>query len=215
VVGRFLPDGRIALLIACLILDEVRIMDNRNTRSTPWYWRAILVAAVIGMLAAVAYIIGVVRYDYRAGDLTVEFGLDPTIPLNLILGTAAALLLVLTAIVGSVWARSREDFLANLRSLSRSPTNSYIGGVCGGLGEHTIMPAWAWRLGFLALLLLGVGVGIYVLLWLSLPQGDPRQRRTGLEQAGHGEGSPSLKHPLSYDSLSQVIRVGRHYAARA
>jgi hypothetical protein len=133
-VGRFLPNGRVALLIACLILDEVRIMDNRNTRRTPWYWRATLVAAVIGTLAAVAYIIGVVHYEYRAGDLTVEFSLDPTIPLNLILGSAAALLLVFTAIVGSVLARSREDFLANLHGLSRSPTDSFIGGVCGGAG---------------------------------------------------------------------------------
>jgi len=45
-----------------------------------------------------------------------------------------------------------------------------IGGVCGGLGAHTDLPSWAWRLIFcLTLLYFGAGIVIYLLLWIFLP----------------------------------------------
>jgi phage shock protein PspC (stress-responsive transcriptional regulator) len=58
-----------------------------------------------------------------------------------------------------------------LRQLARSRSDRWIGGVCGGLGRHTALPAWAWRLiFFLVALYFGSGILFYVLLWVFLPQ---------------------------------------------
>jgi len=57
-----------------------------------------------------------------------------------------------------------------LQQLARSRTDRFIGGVCGGLGRHTDLPSWAWRVMFcLTLLYFGAGLLIYLLLWLFLP----------------------------------------------
>jgi phage shock protein PspC (stress-responsive transcriptional regulator) len=58
-----------------------------------------------------------------------------------------------------------------LHQLARSRSDRFIGGVCGGLGRHTDLPSWAWRVIFcLTLLYFGAGLLIYLLLWLFLPQ---------------------------------------------
>jgi phage shock protein C len=60
---------------------------------------------------------------------------------------------------------------ALLHQLTRSRTDRVVGGVCGGLGKHTDLPSWAWRVIFcLTLLYFGAGVLIYLLLWMFLPQ---------------------------------------------
>lgn len=57
------------------------------------------------------------------------------------------------------------------RQLARSSSDRWIGGVCGGLGRHTDLPSWAWRLIFcLVTLYFGSGILFYVLLWIFLPQ---------------------------------------------
>jgi len=57
-----------------------------------------------------------------------------------------------------------------LHRLARSRTDHVFGGVCGGLGKHTGLPAWAWRFMFvLSALYLGIGVLGYLLLWLFVP----------------------------------------------
>jgi len=57
-----------------------------------------------------------------------------------------------------------------LQTLMRSRTDRIVGGVCGGLGHHTDLPSWAWRVIFcLTLLYFGAGLLIYILLWLFLP----------------------------------------------
>lgn len=59
------------------------------------------------------------------------------------------------------------------RQMARSRTDRWLGGVCGGLGRHTDLPSWAWRLIFcLVTLYFGSGILFYVLLWLLLPA-DP------------------------------------------
>ena len=60
-----------------------------------------------------------------------------------------------------------------LRALRRSRDDRWFGGVCGGLGARSDVPAWLWRLVFVALALCG-GFGIvpYVLLWIVLPLED-------------------------------------------
>ena len=60
-----------------------------------------------------------------------------------------------------------DTFLLRLR---RSLRDRVIGGVCGGLGEHTDLPSWAWRVIFcIAVLYFGVGLLLYLLLWIFVP----------------------------------------------
>lgn len=57
-----------------------------------------------------------------------------------------------------------------LHRLARSRTDRVIGGVCGGLGKHTDLPPWAWRVIFcLISLYFGAGLLFYILLWIFLP----------------------------------------------
>jgi len=57
-----------------------------------------------------------------------------------------------------------------LQRLARSRYDRYLGGVCGGLGRHTDLPPWAWRVIFCVVTIyFGAGILFYVLLWLFLP----------------------------------------------
>jgi phage shock protein C len=57
-----------------------------------------------------------------------------------------------------------------LQRMERSLSDRWIGGVCGGLSKATDIPTWAWRILFIMLLLLhGVGLLIYVLMWIFIP----------------------------------------------
>src|SRR4051794_7480049 len=67
--------------------------------------------------------------------------------------------------------------------LYRSRTNRVLGGVCGGLAEYSGVEALIWRVGFIALALLGAGILVYPLLWILVPAGPdapvaPRVRET-------------------------------------
>ena len=67
-------------------------------------------------------------------------------------------------------ARTCREPGATLGRLHRSRTDRWFGGVCGGLGELTGIPAWSWRILFvLAAFLQGLGVLMYVLLWIFVP----------------------------------------------
>jgi phage shock protein C len=57
-----------------------------------------------------------------------------------------------------------------LNQFRRSITDRWIGGVCGGLAATTGIPSWSWRILFvLTALLHGLGVIMYVLLWIFVP----------------------------------------------
>ena len=57
-----------------------------------------------------------------------------------------------------------------LHRLSLSSTDRVIGGVCGGLGAHTGLPSWAWRVIFcLGTIYFGIGLLFYLLLWIFIP----------------------------------------------
>jgi len=57
-----------------------------------------------------------------------------------------------------------------LRNLTKSANDRWIGGVCGGLGDHSPLPSWAWRLLFTILFIFyGTGLLIYILLWIFVP----------------------------------------------
>ncbi len=67
--------------------------------------------------------------------------------------------------------QNQENWLQNF---SKSETDRWIGGVCGGLGEHTPVPSWIWRLLFvLFLICFGTGLLIYILLWIFVPRKAP------------------------------------------
>jgi phage shock protein PspC (stress-responsive transcriptional regulator) len=40
-----------------------------------------------------------------------------------------------------------------LQELTKSNTDKWIGGVCGGLGQHSPLPSWVWRFMFSFLVL--------------------------------------------------------------
>lgn len=63
-----------------------------------------------------------------------------------------------------------QESALTLGRLHRSINDRWIGGVCGGLGELSGIPAWAWRILFvLTAALHGLGVLMYVLLWVFVP----------------------------------------------
>ena len=77
---------------------------------------------------------------------------------------------------GPAGSAAFSDFAGALRRLTKSKTDEWLGGVCGGLGEHTPLPSWVWRLVFLLLLFCyGTGVLLYIALWICLP--EPLQER--------------------------------------
>jgi phage shock protein C len=54
--------------------------------------------------------------------------------------------------------------------LRRSRTDMMLGGVSGGLAEHTGIDALLWRVGFAVLTLTGgLGIPIYLVLWVLMP----------------------------------------------
>lgn len=58
-----------------------------------------------------------------------------------------------------------------LHRLTLSSTDRVIGGVCGGLGAHTGLPSWAWRVIFCAgVFYFGIGMLFYILLWIFIPR---------------------------------------------
>jgi len=60
--------------------------------------------------------------------------------------------------------------------LRRSGTDSMLGGVCGGLAEYTGIDTVLWRVGFVALALLGgSGFLLYLLLWVFMPPAPDRR----------------------------------------
>ncbi|MEK6653885.1 MAG: PspC domain-containing protein [Thermodesulfobacteriota bacterium] len=58
-----------------------------------------------------------------------------------------------------------------LQRLSRAEDDRWLGGVCGGLGKHTPLPSWVWRVIFsLLFFCVGTGLLLYILLWIFIPK---------------------------------------------
>ena len=62
------------------------------------------------------------------------------------------------------------SFMAFIQNLRRSAKDCQVAGICGGLGEHSPIPSWVWRIVFLVLLCVGVGFPVYMVLWICLPE---------------------------------------------
>jgi phage shock protein C len=64
---------------------------------------------------------------------------------------------------------------ATLNNLRRTMSDKWIGGVCGGLAKLAGVESWIMRLLFvLAVLSGGVGIVVYLLLWIFIPPDDLR-----------------------------------------
>jgi len=76
---------------------------------------------------------------------------------------------------------SRFSWMAFVQNLRKSAKDCQIGGVCGGLGEHSPIPSLVWRMLFLILMLcFGTGVLAYIILWICMPRASsPNAGRTG------------------------------------
>ena len=62
------------------------------------------------------------------------------------------------------------SFFAFVQNLRKSAKDSKIGGVCGGLGEHSPVPSWVWRMLFMVFAVcFEIGVLAYVILWICMP----------------------------------------------
>jgi phage shock protein PspC (stress-responsive transcriptional regulator) len=60
--------------------------------------------------------------------------------------------------------------LSAANALRRSRSDRWIGGVCGGIARSSGMESWLVRLLFSLLLLCGgVGIVLYLLLWMFVP----------------------------------------------
>jgi phage shock protein C len=67
-------------------------------------------------------------------------------------------------------ARSGDPLASAVNTFRRSRADRWFGGVCGGIARSTGMEAWVWRLLFAALFICaGVGLLLYVLLWVFVP----------------------------------------------
>ncbi len=79
-----------------------------------------------------------------------------------------------------------DPAVAAMNRLRRSRSDSWLGGVCGGLAQVLGLAPWLWRLMF-ALLALCAGTGFmaYLLLWIFVPLEDAQPAaRNGTLHAG-------------------------------
>ena len=75
--------------------------------------------------------------------------------------------------LGETPQAARNAVVHWLHALRRSRTDSWLGGVCGGLAPATGLPAWLCRLIFVLLVMCGgTGVMLYLLMWILVPKDD-------------------------------------------
>jgi len=66
--------------------------------------------------------------------------------------------------------RSNDPLASAVNTFRRSRTDRWFGGVCGGIARSSGIEAWIWRLLFTVLFICaGVGLLLYVLLWIFVP----------------------------------------------
>ena len=75
--------------------------------------------------------------------------------------------------LGETPQASRNAVLHWLHALRRSRSDSWLGGVCGGLAPATGLPSWLCRLIFALLMVCGgTGLVVYLLMWILVPKDD-------------------------------------------
>ncbi len=73
--------------------------------------------------------------------------------------------------LGSLAGGAGPDLVQRFSRLRRARGDRWLGGVCGGLGQLSGTASWMWRLAFaLFSLSFGLGLVIYILLWIFVPE---------------------------------------------
>jgi phage shock protein C len=148
-------------------------------------WKlSLAIGLAMGLCALILSLVGGSHFRWTTGqngaNISIQLGTEagdaPTV-----LGTISVIMLVfgLAFLVVSKQQTPRSalhgqftsgDFLDFLQRLRKSEKDCQLGGVCGGLGEHTPVPSWVWRTLFLVLVFcVGIGVIPYLILWISMP----------------------------------------------
>jgi phage shock protein C len=65
-----------------------------------------------------------------------------------------------------------ENLASEVNRLRRARDDRWLGGVCGGLAKVSGLESWVWRLIFVVAAFCGIGVGvlIYILMWIFVPE---------------------------------------------
>ncbi|HEX9972185.1 MAG TPA: PspC domain-containing protein [bacterium] len=75
--------------------------------------------------------------------------------------------------LSAFWNNEGENVMGKeniLQQISKSRQDKKIAGICGGLGEYSSIPAWLWRVIFIAsAFIYGFGVILYILFWIFMP----------------------------------------------
>ena len=139
-----------------------------------------------GLCAVVLSLLGGCHFQWDTGvtgaNINIQIGAAEG-DTAMALGTIAILTLVLGGAFFAVHKEAMrqvatskgtvsEDFLflSFLQNLHKSKKDCWIGGVCGGIGEHSPIPSWIWRMVFLVLAFcFGVGLFPYIVLWICMP----------------------------------------------
>ena len=86
------------------------------------------------------------------------------------------------------------SFMAFIQNLHKSSKDCMIGGVCGGLGEHSPIPSWLWRMFFLVLLLcFGTGLLAYIILWICMPEAQTLLKQDTNNTPGSAVANPVVR----------------------
>ena len=89
---------------------------------------------------------------------------------------------------------------------------AWLAGVCSGLAAHLNWPVLVLRVGFVLLSAsMGIGVVVYLVLWLALPLGPEAGRSPGLEAAGRGglrTVETPYRVPADLGAMSAVVLLG-------
>jgi phage shock protein PspC (stress-responsive transcriptional regulator) len=78
-------------------------------------------------------------------------------------------------VIGAAPVAGQARAVVAVNALRRSTGDRWLGGVCGGISRATGVAAWIWRLVFTLLALCaGTGLGLYLLLWIFVPEEGER-----------------------------------------
>ena len=92
------------------------------------------------------------------------------------------------------------------KRIYRDPGNRYLGGVCGGLGEYFGIDPLIFRILFIVFTLVyGVGILIYLLLWVVVP--EARTRAEKLEMRGEDINITNIEKSIrrEYDRVKDNV----------
>ena len=67
---------------------------------------------------------------------------------------------------------NQSQFVQFLQKAKRSRGDrgdKLLGGICSGFAAHSDIPVWVYRVGFIALSAMSVGVFAYIALWIFMP----------------------------------------------